>query len=124
MFDLSVEGGCMDSKIGIGLLIVVCFIVAISGCASSAVTVVVNYTGDWNGTITDSSGTRTIEGTGDKSFDLGSITGSLRAKVEKKDDKSDPIYITAYRGEKVVASQNTSKYPSLTDAQISVYLTG
>lgn len=114
----------MPKRIEIGLLVVlVCIIAAISGCTSSTVTVVVNYSGDWNGTITDSSGTRSIEGTGNQTFDLGSITGSLRAKVEKKDNKTDPISITAIRGGKVVASQNTTNYPNLTDAQISVYLT-
>ncbi len=105
------------------LIVLACFITAISGCASSTVTVVVNYTGDWNGTITDSSGTRTIEGTGNKTFDLGSITGSLRAKVEKKDNKPDPIFIAATRGGKVIIQQNTTDYPILNDAQISVYLT-
>jgi hypothetical protein len=114
----------MPKKIEIGFLIFLfCLIAAVSGCTSSTVTVYVNYSGDWNGTITDSSGTRTIEGTGNQTFDLGSITGSLSAKVEKKDNKSDPIFISAVRGGKVVASQNTTNYPSLTDAQISVYLT-
>jgi hypothetical protein len=66
------------------LLGLVCFIVAVSGCISEPVKVEVKYPGSWNGTITDSSGTRTIEGTGDKTFDLGGITGSVNAKVQKK----------------------------------------
>lgn len=113
----------MFKKIEIVLLIVFCcFVVAISGCISSPVKVVVNYSGDWNGTITDSSGTRTIEGTGNQTFDLGSITGDLQVKVEKKDNKTDPISIMAIRGDKVISEQNTTNYPSLTDVQISVYL--
>jgi hypothetical protein len=113
----------MSKKIEIGLLIVfVCLIVAISGCVSfDSVKVVVNHTGSWNGTITDSSGTRSIEGTGDETIDLGMYTGSLKAVVQKKDPESDELIVSIIRGEKTVVSTNTED-SSLDYAIASIYL--
>lgn len=115
----------LSKKVGISLLILVCLVVASSGCLASNVKLVVNYNDSWNGTITDSSGTRTIEGSGDETIDLGSITGSLRIIVEKKEPSNDTLTISLIRGDETINSQNTS-VPSggeLDDARISVYLT-
>lgn len=111
----------MSKKIGISLLIVfVCFVVAVSGCSSfDPVKVVVNYTGSWNGTITDSSGTRTIEGTGDETIDLGSTTGSIKVRVDKKDSSSDRLTASILKGDKTVATMNTTSDYVIT----SIYLT-
>lgn len=103
------------------LVVLVCFVVGISGCTSSSVKVVVNYTGGWNGTITDSSGTRTIEGNGDQTIDLGSITGSVKAKVQKKDNSTDTLIISIVSGDKTVETMNTSTPNGYTIT--SVYLT-
>ncbi|MCK9152121.1 hypothetical protein [Methanobacterium alcaliphilum] len=101
-----------------------CFVVGISGCISSSVKVAVDYPGSWNGTITDSSGTQTIEGTGNKTIDLGSITGSLRVKVEKKDKGSDTLTVSAIRGDETVNSMNSSTGSGeLDDVTLSIYLT-
>lgn len=105
----------------IGLLIVfVCFIVAVSGCTSfDPVKVVVNYNGSWNGTISDDTGTRTIEGTGDKTIDLGNISGSVDVRVDKKDNSSDTITASIVRGNKTVNSmKSTSDY-----VRTGIYLT-
>ena len=115
----------MSKKIGISLLILVCLVVAVSGCLASNVKLVVNYTDSWNGTITDSSGTRTIEGTGDQTIDLGSITGSLRIIVQKKEPSNETLTISLIRGDKTINTMDSS-VPSggeLDDARISVYLT-
>ncbi len=115
----------LSKKIGIILLILVFLVVAISGCVTSNVKLVVNYTDGWNGTITDSSGTRTIEGTGDETIDLGSITGSLRIIVEKTEPSNETLTISLIRGDETINTQNTS-VPSvgeLDDARISIYLT-
>ena len=114
----------MSKKIGISLLILFCLVVATSGCLNSNVKLVVNYTDSWNGTITDSSGTRTIEGTGDETIDLGSITGSLRIIVEKTEPSNETLTISLIRGEETINTQDTS-VPSggeLDDARISIYL--
>ncbi|AUB55541.1 hypothetical protein BK007_05620 [Methanobacterium subterraneum] len=111
----------MSKKIEIGLIVVfVCFIVAVSGCNSfDPVKVVINYTGSWNGTITDESGTRTIEGAGDKTIDLGSISGSVKVKVDKKDNNSDLLTASILRGDKTVSSMNTTSDYVIT----TIYLT-
>ncbi|MDI6643514.1 MAG: hypothetical protein QME14_00520 [Methanobacteriaceae archaeon] len=115
----------MSKKIGISLLILVCLVVAVSGCMASNIKLVVNYNDSWNGTITDSSGTRTIEGTGNETIDLGSVTGSLRIIVEKKEPSNDTLTISLMRGDEIINTMNSS-VPSggeLDDARISVYLT-
>lgn len=115
----------MSKKIGVSLLILVCLVVASSGCLASNVKLAVNYTDSWNGTITDSSGTRTIEGTGDEIIDLGSITGSLRIIVEKKEPSNETLTISLIRGDETINTQDTSVSSGgeLDDARISVYLT-
>ncbi|QUH22634.1 hypothetical protein HYG87_02045 [Methanobacterium alkalithermotolerans] len=115
----------MSKKIVISLLILVTLVVASSGCLSSNVKLVVDYGDSWNGTITDSSGTRTIEGTGNETIDLGSITGSLRIIVQKKEPSDETLTISLIKGDETIQTQNTS-LPSgaeLDDARISIYLT-
>ncbi len=110
-------------KAEIGFLILLCFLVAFSGCMASNVKLVVNYTGSWNGTITDSSGTRTIEGTGNKTIDLGALTGSLRIIVGKKEPSNETLSISLIRGNEIISTGNTSvSGGQLNDAHISVYL--
>lgn len=112
----------MLKKLEIALLVLfVCTVVAVSGCMSSSVKVVVNYPGSWNGTITDSSGTRTIEGTGDKTIDLGGIIGSLKVQVQKKDTSSDTLTASIMRDDKNVTSLST--FAPNGDVTLSIYLT-
>jgi len=111
-------------KVEIGLLVIVCFVLALSGCMASNVKLVVNYTDSWNGIITDSSGTRTIEGAGDKTIDLGAVTGSLRIIVEKREPSNETLTISLIRGDKIISTSNTSvSGGQLDDAHISIYLT-
>lgn len=114
----------MLGKVEMGLLVTLCIVLAVSGCMASNVKLVVNYTDSWNGTITDSSGTRTIEGTGDKTIDLGPVTGSLRIIVEKREPSNETLSISLIRGNEVISTSNTSvSGGQLSDAHISVYLT-
>lgn len=116
----------MSKKLEIGLLIIfVCLVLAVSGCMSSSVKVVVDYPGSWNGTMITDSGTRAIEGTGNQTIDLGSMTGSLYVKVEKKDKGSNnTITVSSVRGDKTVNTMNSStQYGELDDAIMSIYLT-
>ena len=114
----------LPKKIVLSLLILACMVVVVSGCLSSNVKLVVNYTDSWNGTITDSSGTRTIEGTGDQIIDLGSISGSLRIIVEKKEPSNDTLTLSLIRGDETIYKANTSVKSGgeLDDAHISLYL--
>lgn len=114
----------MSKKFQIGITVfLVCFIVAFSGCtAMETVKVQVKYPGSWNGTITDSSGTRNIEGTGDKTIDIGSITGSLKVVVQKKENNTDTLAISAIRGDKTISNMQTTAPEGYTI--LSVYLTG
>ncbi|HHT18395.1 MAG: hypothetical protein QM396_02875 [Euryarchaeota archaeon] len=72
------------------------------------VLVIVDYWGKWSGTISSESGTRSIEGSGKKSFDLGNISGGVAANVQKKDGGSDTLAIFITKDGNIVASQKTS----------------
>lgn len=112
-------------KIGI-LLIIICAIVAVSGCVATPLKLVVSYPGSWNGTITTDSETRNINGTGDQTFDLGSMTGSIKVHVEKKVPNNDTLKLTLIRGDEVLqngSSHVESTGGELDDAWISIYLT-
>lgn len=116
------------SKIKIGLLIIfVCFVVAASGCISTPLKLVVSYPGSWNGTITtDSSGHRTIEGTGDQTIDLGTITGGLTINVDKKEPSNETLKLSLIRGTETIQEGDSaveSTGGELDDAWISVHLT-
>jgi len=118
----------MFKKVEIGLLIFfVCFVVAASGCMSCPLKLVVSYPGSWNGTITtDASGTRTIEGTGDQTIDLGSMTGSLKIHVEKTEPSNDTLKLSLIRGDETLqegSSAVESTGGELDDAWVSIYLT-
>ncbi|CDG65088.1 MAG: hypothetical protein PWQ15_1730 [Methanobacterium sp.] len=116
----------MLKKLELVLLVVfVCMVVAVSGCMSSTVKVAIDYPGSWNGTLKTDEGTRSIEGTGNQTIDLGSITGSLYVKVEKKDRGSnDTIKLSAIKGDKIVSTMNSStKHGELDDAILSIHLT-
>ena len=119
----------MAKKIEVGLLIIAVFLVlvAVSGCVTSPIKVVVNYPGSWNGTITTEDETRTIEGTGEQTIDLGMYVGSLKVDVEKKDkDSNETLSIQLMRGDETINSANSSVSGGgeLDDAILSVYLTG
>ncbi len=72
------------------------------------VLVIVDYLGKWSGSISSESGTRSIEGSGKKSFDLGNIGGHVTANVQKKDGGSDILAIFITKDGDIVASQKTS----------------
>ncbi len=116
------------SKIKIGLLIMfVFFLVAVSGCVATPLKLVVSYPDSWNGTIkTDSSGTRNIEGTGDQTFDLGSMTGGLTVHIEKKVPSNKTLKLSLIRGDETLQEGDShveSTGGELDDAWISIYLT-
>lgn len=79
-----------------------------SGSSTSAVKLVISYSGDWTGAISDSSGTRTIEGTGDKTINLGNIDGAVAANAQKSDDSSETMTISLKKGVSTLKKSSTS----------------
>lgn len=79
-----------------------------SSVASGSVTVVINYPGEWSGAIADSSGTRSIEGTGSKTIDLGNIDGAVAANAQKRDSGSKTMTISLNKGGTTLETQSTS----------------
>lgn len=79
-----------------------------SSGASGSVTLVINYPGEWSGAIADSSGTRSIEGTGSKTIDLGNIDGAVAANAHKRDSGSQTMTISLTKGGTTLETQSTS----------------
>lgn len=112
-------------KIQIGLLVLVmCFVVAISGCtnnsnsgsnsssgnntASSDVSIVIQYTGSWACDASGSFGYRSLSGTGDQTTNMGAITGAITAAARKTDNGSGTLIVSIKKGGNTLASQSTS----------------
>lgn len=111
----------------IGLVAIVCFVVVISGCTSSNnstsssndnAKVEVATSVAWNGTITDQTGTRSINGDGAQTIDLGSVSGVVSANAQKKDNSANPLTISIYSKEgNIIAINSTSDQQGV--AQVS-----
>lgn len=91
-----------------------------SDSSSSAVSLVISYSGEWSGAISDESGTRSIEGTGSKTIDLGDITGAVAANAQKMDDSSETLTISLKSGGETLEKQSTSADYGM--AQVSAYI--
>lgn len=117
------------------LIALVVVIVAVSGCTSSDTTstddtssnetstdetsnsqssntnpnVVVKVTSDdsWSGSIYDDSGSRSVEGTGNKEFDLGSNPGIVSVTFQKS-GSSGSLTVEIIKNGEIVKSQTTT----------------
>lgn len=110
-------------KLQMGIIIlVVCFLVAVSGCSSnnktsssntsssSDVNIVVNYPGTWVAELSGTWGYRSVEGSGDQKINLGNISGVVSASVRKKDGSSDTLKVQITKNGQTLSSASTS-YP-------------
>jgi hypothetical protein len=118
-------------KLQIGLLVlVVCFVVAVSGCtsnntnssnntqssntsssnasASNDVNIVVNYSGSWAVDVSGPFGYRSFSSTGDQTNNIGSVTGSVTAAARKTDSGNGVLTVSINKAGKTLASQSTS----------------
>lgn len=117
-------------KFQIGLLVlVICFVVAVSGCtsnnsstnntsssntsssnasASNDVNIVVNYSGSWAVDVSGPFGYRSFSGTGDQTNNIGSVTVSVTAAARKTDGGNGVLTVLITKGGKTLASQSTS----------------
>ncbi|HHY00807.1 MAG TPA: zinc-ribbon domain-containing protein [Methanothermobacter sp.] len=85
-----------------------------------SVSLVISYSGEWSGAVSDSSGTRTIEGYGDKTINLGNIDGAVAANAQKSDGGSGVISISLKQNGKTLKTDSTTSKYGL--AQVSTYL--
>ncbi len=118
-------------KLQIGLLVlVICFVVAVSGCTSSNnnssnnssssnasssntsasydVNIVVNYSGSWAVDVSGPFGYRSLAGTGDQTNNIGNVTGTVTAAARKTEGGNGVLNVSITKGGKTLASQSTS----------------
>ena len=120
-------------KVHIGILVLImCLVVAASGCTSnnkqnstsgsnnttntssgnatnsSDVNVVIQYPGSWACDVSGTFGYRSLSGTGDKTTDIGSVTGALTAAARKTDNTNDELTVSITKDGKTLASQSIS----------------
>lgn len=121
----------MRSKI-MGIIGILLLVVIVSGCTSPAnnttsnqgqgystptstqssggsnVVVKVSYNGPWSGNIGDSSGSKSVDGTGNKDYPLSSNPGIVSVVFQKKDNSTNPLTVQILSGGSVVKSQSTN----------------
>lgn len=113
----------------IGLIVLICCIVALSGCTttdntsssdtsgsnasnSDDVIVTVNYNGNWGGSASGEFGYKELSGNGDRTINLGNISGSLTVSTWTTEG-TGPMSIKITRGGETLGEQSNS-YPSAT----------
>jgi cytoskeletal protein RodZ len=79
-----------------------------SSSSSSGVAVVISYSGEWSGAIADSSGTRSIEGTGSETISLDGVDGAVAANAQKRDSGSGTLTISLTNGGSTLKTSSTS----------------
>jgi hypothetical protein len=70
------------------------------------ITVKIDYDGNWTGSILDDTGSRSVDGTGAKSFTM--VGGIIVANFQKHDDSSDTLTVQILEGNIPVESQSTT----------------
>ncbi|AXV39364.1 hypothetical protein [Methanobacterium sp. BAmetb5] len=118
------------SKKMLGLLVLVCMVVVISGCttntsnntgnsnasvnnstnatASNDVSVVVSYPGSWAADVSGTFGYRSLSGTGDQTTNLGSVSGSVTISARKTEGGSGTLTTSIMKGGKNLGTASTS----------------
>ncbi len=98
----------------IGLLVLVVFA---SGCTSSSnstsnqtsnVSVQINSTTPWNGTLTYSGSDHQVNGTGNANYNLGASPGAVTIYL-KNDNGTGNSTVQLFQGDKVIQSETTSE---------------
>ena len=115
-------------KIAIGLMAILIVVTFVSGCTNSNnsttnnsssqnnsgmqsgenVTLKINSDGQWNGTLSYKNGTRTINGTGDATYNLGQNPGKVSVTVQKTGNKNGTITLQLFKGGNVTIYQSTT----------------
>jgi hypothetical protein len=81
----------------------------------SDIIVAVSYQGTWNGTISDNSGNRTVEGTGNRRFNLGNNQSSVSVNLQKLGNDSLQLRVDILNGTNVIERlTNSSPFGNVT----------
>lgn len=76
---------------------------------NSGIIVTVSYQGTWNGTISDNSGNRTVQGTGNGRFNLGNSQNSIGANFQKLGNDNLQLRVQLLNGTNVIESQTNNE---------------
>lgn len=78
--------------------------------SSSEVTyqVRIQYTGEWSGSIGGDGSVRSVDGSGEQTFDIESDPFIVSANAQKQDDSSDTLTVQILENGEVIAERSTS----------------
>ncbi len=114
-------------KIGIGLIAILILVIFASGCTSnnnptgnnssmqnnsttqnSNIILQINSNSSWIGTLTYNNGTKTINGTGNATYDLGQNPGNVKVTLQKNGNKTGTLTLQLIKGGNVIVNQSTT----------------
>jgi len=83
-----------------------------NGSSSQYDTVVVDYAGSFTGSISDSMGTRSVQGTGPQSFQLSQNPGNVGLSFQKKDNSTAPLTVSIHdiNAKTLTSNSTTASY--------------
>lgn len=73
------------------------------------VVIAVAYQGSWNGTISDNTGNRTVQGNANDNYNLGPNPGTVSVTFQKTDNSTFPLEVRILQGSNVIESQSTNE---------------
>lgn len=76
---------------------------------NQGIIVAVSYQGTWNGTISDNTGNRTVEGTGNARYDLGFNQTSINVNFQKLGNDTLQLRVDILNGTNLIESQTNSE---------------
>jgi hypothetical protein len=123
-------------KIQLGLVFMICMVVAVAGCttnnmtnsssnssqgnnssmntsssntsSSNDVNIVINYTGNWACDVSGTFGYRGLSGNGDQTTNMGTISGPVTASARKTEGGSGVLVVSITKGGKTLSTSSTS----------------
>lgn len=75
---------------------------------ASDIIVTIDYQGSWNGTISDSTGNRTVSGVANNNYNLGPNPGNVTVIVQKAGNNRLQLRVQILQGSNVIESQSTT----------------
>lgn len=75
---------------------------------ASDIVVKINYQGSWNGTISDNTGNRTVNGVANNNYNLGPNPGNVTVIVQKAGNNRLLLRVQILQGSNVIESQSTT----------------
>lgn len=75
---------------------------------ASDVIVTIAYQGTWNGTLSDNSGSRTIQGNANNIYNLGPNPGTVSVTIQKTGNDNLPLTVQILRGSNAIQTSSTN----------------